>query len=40
MNIETNILTEKNLEQPGAETKASNYGPITLSHRKSQNIPK
>lgn len=37
MNIEKNIinLTEKNIEQPGAEIKASNYGPITLSGKKS-----
>lgn len=27
-------FTRKNLEQPGAENKASNYGPITLSHKK------
>lgn len=27
-------LTEKNLEQPGAENKAWNYGSITLSHKK------
>lgn len=36
MNIEKNImhLTEKSLEQPGAEKKISNYGPITFSHKK------
>lgn len=36
MNIEKSIIhfTEKNLEQPGAEKKVSNYGPITLSHKK------